>query len=103
MENIGKKTEKVTALFDTTNKYLEKTNAVDTLFQKKKPKVNFLQSKEKKSKQEYDLDFIQKKKEKEEFYVGNKKLQVDQDTINSVKKGMELLNNTKNIKDSFSF
>ncbi|WGH74247.1 hypothetical protein P8625_08955 [Tenacibaculum tangerinum] len=98
---------KVDQLFNTANKYLNKTTKTVGLIDKKVEIFNTIYNKEKKTANAFDLGFIQnqksKKEENQNFNVSNKKLSVDINTIKKVKKGIDTLKSSKNKKDSFSF
>ena len=106
VNKVGKKLNKVDQLFNTANKKLEKTKSVTNLFEKKLKAVDFISGKDAATKNAFDFGFIQKQQTKKEetqsFNVGNKKLNVDFNTIKDIKKGIDTLKNTKKQKDSFS-
>ncbi|AXG70882.1 hypothetical protein KORDIASMS9_03132 [Kordia sp. SMS9] len=110
VNKVGKKLQKVDSVFNTANKKLEKANNVANLFEKKLNAVDFISGKDAATKHGFDFDFIQQKQTKKEettrFDVGNKKLNVAIDVIKTaqnVKKGIDILNEVKKQKDSFSF
>ncbi|MGH1387766.1 hypothetical protein [Kordia sp.] len=106
VNKVGKKLNKVDQLFNTANKKLEKTKSVTNLFEKKLKAVDFISGKDATTKNAFDFDFIQKQQTKKEetknFNVGNKKLQVDFNTIKDIKKGFDTLKTATKKKDSFS-
>ncbi|MFK7747610.1 MAG: hypothetical protein AB8B65_04420 [Kordia sp.] len=106
VNKVGKKLNKVDKLFNTANKKLEKTKSVTNLFEKKLKAVDFISGKDATTKNAFDFGFIQKQQTKKEetqgFNVGNKKQQVDFNTIKDIKKGIDTFKSAKKQKDSFS-
>ncbi|NJM78961.1 MAG: hypothetical protein HC854_03810 [Flavobacterium sp.] len=100
VDKVNKNLDKVNKLFQTSNKVLDTTTTVVRLFEKKQNETDFIKAKDNDSKDIFDFTIFQKKNETKEE---NKVFKVDASTIKSIKKGIDLIQNLKKSKDSFSF
>ena len=100
VDTVNKNLDKVNKLFQTSNKVLDTTTTVVRSFEKRQNEADFIKAKDNDSKDIFDFAILQKKNETKEE---NKAFKVDASTIKSIKKGMDLIQNLKKSKDSFSF
>lgn len=107
VSKVNTSLNKADKLFNTANKYVDKTASVTNLLTKKLDSIEAVKTKSKGANNTLNLGFLQKrqakKEEKQNFNVADKKLSVNLNTIKDVKKGIDTLKNIKNVKDSFSF
>ncbi|WP_442264614.1 hypothetical protein ACSIGC_09635 [Tenacibaculum sp. ZS6-P6] len=107
IDRTTKQINKVDQLFNTVNTYLDKTDKVSDVLNKKLESISFTRKKEKKTDNDFNLDFLEKlrtkNKENQDFKVEDKKLVIDTNTIKKVKSGIDTFKKLKDKKDSFSF